>query len=482
MTERYSGITRLLISYAPIMVSLVFVWNWAQIADDALITHRYVENFLTNGEPYFNSGDRALGLTSPGYFLMLSGISTVIPIAIAYKLIAAIAYLLAGVALVHLFPSQKLSHRLIASVIFAANLHMAYWFFSGLETFFIPLAAVGSLLAIRKGSAALLILSVGLVVIFRPEAWVAVLPLTAVGIYFTRHFDQNHRLRMNRRTAIASITSLALVLGSVSIFIVSKYDNFVPLSLIAKATNNSTLGIDSIAYFSAGSIAPVNLPVPFGYVPGFLIITLAVVFTLWKPATNDLAVTQRSFAAGMVVFGLYLLFSGAWVWGWHFIFVSYAVTVFLASISIRFFERPTAWQVLPVVVLIALMLWSGLDFGNARNERINSFYIAQMQAAAEFVDDRYPDGTVVVVGSSGYFGQSTPDKYVHDSAGLFTPEQVKAKQNDITTHITDVIPWDVFVCHKDKILSDPVSTCLSANLYGRLVGNFGDLWIIENAE
>jgi len=184
----------------------------------------------------------------------------------------------------------------------------------------------------------------------------------------------------------------------------------------------------------------------------------------------------------MVVFGLYLLFSGAWVWGWHFIFVSYAVTVFLASISIRFFERPTAWQVLPVVVLIALMLWSGLDFGNARNERINSFYIAQMQAAAEFVDDRYPDGTVVVVGSSGYFGQSTPDKYVHDSAGLFTPEQVKAKQNDITTHITDVIPWDVFVCHKDKILSDPVSTCLSANLYGRLVGNFGDLWIIENAE
>jgi len=99
------------------------------------------------------------------------------------------------------------------------------------------------------------------------------------------------------------------------------------------------------------------------------------------------------------------------------------------------------------------MLWSGLDFGNERNERINSFYIAQMQAAADFVDDRYPDDTVVVVGSAGYFDQAAPDKYVHDSAGLFTPEMVTAKQIDITTHITDVIPWDVFVCHKAKARS-----------------------------
>ena len=99
----------------------MLVWNWVQIADDALITHRYVENFLANGEPYFNSGDRVLGLTSPGYFLMLSGISAIIPITIAYKLIAAAAYVLAGVALVHLFPSQKLAHRLVASVIFAAT-------------------------------------------------------------------------------------------------------------------------------------------------------------------------------------------------------------------------------------------------------------------------------------------------------------------------------------------------------------------------
>jgi len=128
------------------------------------------------------------------------------------------------------------------------------------------------------------------------------------------------------------------------------------------------------------------------------------------------------------------------------------------------------------------MLWSGLDFGNERNERINSFYIAQMQAAADFVDDRYPDDTVVVVGSAGYFDQAAPDKYVHDSAGLFTPEMVTAKQIDITTHITDVIPWDVFACHKAKGTTDPVSTCLSTNLTGRLVGNFGDLWIIENAE
>jgi hypothetical protein len=40
----------------------------------------------------------------------------------------------------------------------------------------------------------------------------------------------------------------------------------------------------------------------------------------------------------------------------------------------------------------------------------------------------------------------------------------------------------VFACHKAKGTTDPVSTCLSTNLTGRLVGNFGDLWIIENAE
>ena len=119
---------RRLLPVVPLLISIVIGWNWTLIADDGLITHRYVNNFLTLGEPYYNPGDRVLGLTSPGYFLLLSGIASVTSVIVGYKLIAAVAYLIVGMSFQMLDTQRSITRRLAITTIFAANLHLTFWF------------------------------------------------------------------------------------------------------------------------------------------------------------------------------------------------------------------------------------------------------------------------------------------------------------------------------------------------------------------
>lgn len=482
MSHSRTKFTYVVLPLVPIFVSIAFAWNWVLIADDALISHRYVENFLERGEPYFNSNDRVLGLTSPGYFLVLSGLSKIVPLTIAYKFIAAVAYTVAGLALVNLFPASKISHRLLASTVFASNLHLAYWFFSGLETFFIPLFVMASVWAIRKRAVSLLIASFGLSILFRPEAWIAIFPVAVVSINLVRTSFWSDRWKSSAKYILASISLVVLAYISISAFIVAHYDNFVPMSLAAKAIGRSTFGVVAIKEFSAASIATLNLPIPYGYLVGVIIIALAAGIVMWKPPRTAIKHIEWAIGTGTIFFGIYLLTTGAWAWGWHYVFVSYATSFFLMAASITVAKRFRKQAAVPILALLVLAVWSGAEYGNLKNERINSFYIDQMQAAGAFVNDRYSEGKIVIVGSTGYFGRATRNMQVHDSIGLFTPEYVDARQDDISVLMVDVIPWDVFVCHKPTPPTDPISECIGDDNSGRVVGNFGVLWVIENTE
>jgi hypothetical protein len=105
-----------------------------------------------------------------------------------------------------------------------------------------------------------------------------------------------------------------------------------------------------------------------------------------------------------------------------------------------------------------------------------------MQTVAEFVNSRYSDDKVVIVGSAGYSGQAMSNKTVHDSVGLFTPELVVARDNDKAVRITDVIPWHVYICHNTTDVMNPIIGCLGEDKSGRLIKKIGLLWVIENAE
>ena len=161
----------------PVLGSVIFAWNWVLPADDALITHRYVNHFLEYGQPYFNFGDRVLGLSSPGYYLLLTGLSALMPLEIAYKLIASIAYVLTAVIMYKLLCVSHWRNKLLISVIFSSNIYYTYWVFSGMETFFIPLLAMISLWGVMKKSVSVLVIAFGVAVIFRPEAWIGIFPL-----------------------------------------------------------------------------------------------------------------------------------------------------------------------------------------------------------------------------------------------------------------------------------------------------------------
>ena len=470
-----------LLPYLPIVASLVFAWNWVLPADDALIYHRYVENYLENGEIYFNSGDRVLGV-NPAWVFLLSGLSRLFPIDITYKLLAAVGYLGLGTMFMMQFSSQGIARRLLVGALFASNLHLAYWFFSGLDSFFIPLFAMFCLFAVQRRSIPLLLTCFSLAIVFRPEAWIAIFPIVTAGIYLARNSDPSNLWSLNRKYIATAAGSIMIVFATLSWIIIRHYDNFIPMSILAKSARSSRFGQTAIEEWAAASIAPVNVPIPYGYVIGVLIIGVAAYLALRRLPQTSTPFTERSLLAGAVIFGSYLLLTGAWVWGWYYAFISYVVIFLVASSSIGIYERLRSWAVAPLAILIALLLWSGADFGNNANERIRSFYIDQMQVAAEFIDNQYADGTIVITGSSGYFGMHAPNKIVQDGYGLWSPEIVAARQLDREVLATDVIPWDVVVCRSDEAATDPISHCLGENKKGRLIATIGGEWVIENAE
>jgi hypothetical protein len=159
-----------------------------------------------------------------------------------------------------------------------------------------------------------------------------------------------------------------MVLAAVSAFVVTNYDNFVPMSVLAKAVNRNSFGMDAVEMFAARTIAPVNVPIPFGYVIGVLIIGGAAIFALSKHSRTSTDLVERSLIAGGFVFGAYLLAFGAWTWTWYYVFNWYVATFLLALASVSVANRFRAAAVVPLVILIGLMLWSGADFGNARRE------------------------------------------------------------------------------------------------------------------
>lgn len=460
----------------PLLISVVFAWNWVMPADDALITHRYVNNFLERGEPYFNSNDRVLGLSSPGYFLMLAGVSAVFPVTIAYKLIASVAFLLAGIFIYRLFSINSWHNKLLVSIVYASNIYLTYWVFSGMETLFIPLFGMICLWAVLKKSVSVLIIAFGISIIFRPESWFALSPLIIAAILFDNRSANDKIWQLTKRSIVVSLTVVAAIYIALAAFILYYYDNLLPSSVTTKAGVGRLPDMDRIEEFAASIVTPINIPVPFGYLVGVAVITAAVGVVFYSSFKLRLRRVDLALAAGAGAFSLYLILTGASVWGWYYVFITYVISYFLVSAALITIRRHGTWSYAPLLVLVGLALWSGVDYGMLRNERINSLYIDQMQAAAAFIEKNYEDGQNVVVSSSGYFGAKAPNMNVYDSIGLFSPDYVSARKENLELRMTDVIDWDLLVC------ASWGQRCIDKKNAGRLVGSFGIVWVVENLE
>ena len=74
-----------------------------------------------------------------------------------------------------------------------------------------------------------------------------------------------------------------MVFAAVSAFVVTNYDNFVPMSVLAKAMNRNSFGMAAVELFAARTIAPVTAIQPgrcliFQFIqPGDIIVNSVIV-------------------------------------------------------------------------------------------------------------------------------------------------------------------------------------------------------------
>ena len=493
MLETFSNLSSLVVRYrgylylVPIFISAIFGWLWVDIADDGLITHRYVNNMLSSGVPHYNPGDTVIGLSSPAYFLVLTAISAIVPVELAYKAIAFAAYCFLGFASVQIIVSSKLSQRtnhddwfklIVFATIFASNLHLLYWTFSGLETFFVPIFFVLVVIAIRSDQKAVLVGLMITSILFRPESLVALIPAAGLGVYLRTKTPKIARLSMPRLYALGSLVGMFALAISVAWMMVLYSSRIIPMSILAKAAQNRPEILDEryLQNMLAQMVAPYDPPLNFGLLFAFLLIGVAFVLSIFLLLRNKNSIPLGMLIFSTSIFSVYLVVSGASVYPWHYFFISFTISIvamYLFSTVINRKSVTVQPVYVAVVLLIGLGIISTLNYGNKRNERIQEYNVGQMAAAATLVNETFDPKSTIVVGSSGYFGHTATEMNVIDAIGLWTPEIVDARADGDDSPVIELVKWDGWVCGTDN------PYCLETAKKYQTVGLVGPLIVIK---
>jgi hypothetical protein len=492
MLETFSNLSSLVIRYrgylylVPIFIAAIFGWLWVDIADDGLITHRYVNNMLNSGLPHYNTGDTVIGLSSPAYFLLLTGISAIVPVELAYKAIAFAAYCFLGVASVQIIVSSKFSRTIhddwfklfVFALVFASNLHLLYWTFSGLETFFIPIFFVLVVMAIRSDQKAVLVGLMITSILFRPESLVALIPAAGLGVYLRTKIPEIASLSMPRRYALGSLVGMLALAISVALMMVLYSSRVIPMSILAKAAQNrpDILDVRYLQNMLAQMVAPYDPPLNFGLLFAFLLIGMAFVLSIFLLLRNKNSIPLGMLIFGTSIFSIYLVVSGASVYPWHYLFISFTISIVAMYLFSTAINRKSV-TVQPVYVAVALLIGLGiistLNYGNKRNERIQEYNVGQMVAVATLVNETFDPNSTIVVGSSGYFGHTATEMNVIDSIGLWTPEIVDARVAGDDSPAIELVKWDGWVCSKNN------PYCLETAKKYQTIGTVGPLIVIR---
>ncbi|UCG62733.1 MAG: hypothetical protein JSV52_05460 [Candidatus Zixiibacteriota bacterium] len=211
--------------------------------DDAYISYRYVANYLDGHGLVYNIGDRIEGFTNFGWVIYLVFWGA---LGLGYVLISKVTGFLLGAGIVvltylisrHVFTDRDEIFRWFAVYFVAINQSLAYWSPAGLETAAFAFMAFASLLLYLKRSW-LLILSLTLGVLLRPEGAVAAFALMLIEIIESRRAP----LFTGRCVAMALLFSLPLV-G----FKLAYYGSILPNPFYAKTELSITRLVDGLEY------------------------------------------------------------------------------------------------------------------------------------------------------------------------------------------------------------------------------------------
>jgi tetratricopeptide (TPR) repeat protein len=212
--------------------------------DDAFISFRYMENFLSGHGLVFNPGERVEGYTNFLWILLLSLLVKCGTGVIAASKVLGITSGAGVIVLLYLISLKHLGKKyaffaLLPPAFLVANSSFAYWSVSGLETSFF---ALGILLSIRSYpySRRLAVLLVAISSLIRPEGILVFLIFTLYQIV-----EEREALR---KWSLLLVEYLVLLLPYV-LFKYVYYDSLLPNTFYAKAGISAEHLVSGLEYF-----------------------------------------------------------------------------------------------------------------------------------------------------------------------------------------------------------------------------------------
>ncbi|MEO0655081.1 MAG: hypothetical protein AAFY77_09455, partial [Pseudomonadota bacterium] len=123
-----------------------------QMADDAYIHARIVENLVANGQPAFNPGDLFKASSATGYVLLLAALSPVFGTLTAIKVVQAVA-LVATMVVAAVLVRAAPTNRLFAALALLGAAPMVFMSaYLGMETTIVAALMLSAALALQRGS------------------------------------------------------------------------------------------------------------------------------------------------------------------------------------------------------------------------------------------------------------------------------------------------------------------------------------------
>ncbi|MHB1293931.1 MAG: hypothetical protein ACYC4R_02940 [Anaerolineae bacterium] len=419
--------------FAASLLYAVYVHAAAAILpeDDAFITYRYVQNAFQGNGLVYNAGERVFGSSTPLYTLWLLLLRFLLPAADLPTLAVRtnlIWYCAAPIAL-GLLLYRLTNHRtlaLAAGAIAASNGQLLDISLSGMESFLFAALLLGTLAAMAYDRVHLSAALVGLAAVTRPEGLL-------VGAVWGIWWVARHR----KQFSAAFIAVLPLVCWVV--FATLYYGTPIPHSVVAKnaplyliSTRDAALSVlVLVAQWMAPSALLTRIPAPVTVVIVLVLVSMWWVLLRWKHTAN-----RSLWLSVVAVFALMVLVystRGMRLFSWYlpaFWLLWLAITAgALYNLAAKAFA--TLPNVLPAaaggVALVAVVLSvtaNALPAVSLPNLTAYRVRVLAYQRCAQNLQAAVGSGSSVMaseIGALGYYYAG----YVHDAAGLVSPEAVQ---------------------------------------------------------
>lgn len=381
------------------------------IYDDAFITYRYARNLAEGAGMFYNPGaswEPILGTTTPGYALILAGLSAVgLPIVATSLAVNVLCDLVSAWFIAALLDRRTVS-TLVALTAFAAIPQIARISVGGMEPPVVLAASLGAVLAFQRGKYTLAGVAAAVACTLRPECVLLVLTLAGFAIF--------------RREGLLKFLLPVALIGAVTIGLLTwTYGTPIAHSITAKAAvhaGEQKPGFSRIPDILAQAFGPSN--------EMRLLIALVGIGALVILRRRAAVLPFVAFTA--LVVAAYLIAQPK-TWGWYFYsqlaawviclgmgFEQIARWVGHARLGFRQHRFVGPWVALGVVASIGAVC----AFPLLRSDRVTPRVYRRFEEwAKEYrIEERQASILASDIGAVGWYANTL----IYDSAGLVWPD------------------------------------------------------------